>query len=227
MARFIDAGFPAEAIDLPGHGINRVDIASLQTLGLKDYANAIERHVQSYSESPILVGHSMGGYLAQDYVLRGHPARALVLLASVPPRAMRWEMLQFAFRHPMTAVSMDWSKQEAMQDRMDRVRSILMTPKDSPEQVRFVADLLQAESLHALKELGLHELPEAHLPVPVFVGIGAQDILIRPEIQATMARDYGVTPHIYPEMAHMLPVETGFETVVADVQRFLAPLISR
>jgi pimeloyl-ACP methyl ester carboxylesterase len=226
MPPFVQAGFECRAIDLPGHGERRVDMATLQSLGLDDYLESIRAAIGHASPPPVLIGHSMGGYLLQRYVLSGGAASALVLLASVPPRGMGWEMLQFAFRHPLSAIQMDWGKAESLDERWRRAQSIMMTPHTPHDVVERVSGLLQAESMRVVKELGTEELPDRQLSIPVFVGIGGQDALIRPEAQMTTAYQYGVAPHLYPEMGHMLHLEPGFETVIEDILKFLAPFIS-
>jgi esterase/lipase len=55
----------------------------------------------------------------------------------------------------------------------------------------------------------------------LLVAVGAKDQLIRVESGITMAQEYGVKPHQYAEMAHMLQMEQGWEAVAFDVLQFL------
>lgn len=222
---FDEAGYPTEAMDLPGHGAHRVDLSQLHALGLKDYTDALCGVASTYATPPILIGHSMGAYLCQRYLIEGGLAKALVLLASVPPAGMGWEMLQFALRHPLSAAKLDWGRSEALDERWQRAQSILMTPMAPQALVQEVSSLLQAESLRAIQELGTEELADQPMPCPVFVGIGAEDALIRADTQGLTAQRYGVQPHLYKKMGHMLQVEPGYHNVVADILAFLAGFI--
>jgi pimeloyl-ACP methyl ester carboxylesterase len=56
----------------------------LGTTSLLDYAEDLEKEIRELREMPILMGHSMGGLLAQILGSRGL-ARALVLLAPISP----------------------------------------------------------------------------------------------------------------------------------------------
>ena len=56
---------------------------ALATLKLADYVDALAREVADLGESPVLLGHSMGGLLAQLLAVRVQP-RGLILLASAP-----------------------------------------------------------------------------------------------------------------------------------------------
>ena len=57
---------------------------ALATTGLADYAADLEEKIRALKASPILVGHSMGGLLAQMLAARVKVA-ALILLAPSPP----------------------------------------------------------------------------------------------------------------------------------------------
>jgi pimeloyl-ACP methyl ester carboxylesterase len=135
---------------------------------------------------------------------------------------MAWEMLHFMMHHPMLALRMEVTPGiGGLDDRIVRARDMLMT-QDTPEEiVRLVADILQPESARALRDMGLHSLARAEIPVPLMVALGAKDQLIRIESGITMAEDYGVKAHQYAEMAHMLQMEQGWEAVAFDVLRFL------
>jgi pimeloyl-ACP methyl ester carboxylesterase len=56
----------------------------LGTTSLLDYAADLEKQIRELEEVPILMGHSMGGLLAQIFGSRGL-ARALVLLTPASP----------------------------------------------------------------------------------------------------------------------------------------------
>src|SRR5215470_2812950 len=82
VERFARAGFECHVPSLPGHGPS--DPRALASLGMEDYLAALEREVAKLSAPPILVGHSMGGLLAQQLASKGR-CRALICVASAPP----------------------------------------------------------------------------------------------------------------------------------------------
>lgn len=57
--------------------------AALATLRLEDYVDALEKEVSDLGESPVILGHSMGGLLAQLLAVRVQP-KGLILLSSAP-----------------------------------------------------------------------------------------------------------------------------------------------
>ena len=74
------SGREVRAIDLPGHGRGEPSPA---LLSLTDYARFVSELALSRSEPPVLVGHSMGGLVAQLAAARV-PVAGLVLLAPSP-----------------------------------------------------------------------------------------------------------------------------------------------
>ncbi len=73
-------GFATHAATLPGHDAVPGD---LSTLGLADYVAALEAQAVALPEPPVIIGHSMGGLLAQLLATR-LPHRGLVLLSTAP-----------------------------------------------------------------------------------------------------------------------------------------------
>ncbi len=81
--KFEAAGYPCKAPALRFHDEARPP-AALGTTGLADYAADLADEISALGQPPILVGHSMGGLLAQQLAARV-PVRALILLAPSPP----------------------------------------------------------------------------------------------------------------------------------------------
>jgi len=83
-ARFEEAGFIVHAPALRHHAKGAKPSRALGSTGLLDYAADLESFIDTLGSSAILVGHSLGGLLAQMLAARGK-ARVLILLAPCPP----------------------------------------------------------------------------------------------------------------------------------------------
>jgi non-heme chloroperoxidase len=81
---FEAAGHTVHAPCLRFHDHGRNPPPALGKTSLLDYARDLEEFIDALGQVPILVGHSMGGLLAQMLATRGR-ARALVLLAPSAP----------------------------------------------------------------------------------------------------------------------------------------------
>src|SRR5476649_2665109 len=77
-AKFHDAGYKTHAPCLRHHEGDKKPPASLGQTSLADYAGDLEEFLESLEAPPIVVGHSMGGLLAQMLAARCD-VRALIL----------------------------------------------------------------------------------------------------------------------------------------------------
>ena len=81
-ARFEDAGYRCTAVTLPGHHSGASD-GAVAGLALGACARAVEAEVRRL-DRPVIIGHSMGGLLAQQVASRV-PVAALILVCSAAP----------------------------------------------------------------------------------------------------------------------------------------------
>ena len=82
LAGAVRRGYPAHALSLRAHGNSGGYDRRHRTL-FRDYLEDIMQAIITLPEPPVLVGHSMGGLLAQEVASR-YPARGLVLVAPAP-----------------------------------------------------------------------------------------------------------------------------------------------
>lgn len=79
-----ELGYDVHAPTLPGHDEGHDQPARVATISVRDYVDFLERRANELPEKPIVIGHSMGGLLAQSLAARIQP-RALVLLTPAAP----------------------------------------------------------------------------------------------------------------------------------------------
>ncbi|MET0285170.1 MAG: alpha/beta fold hydrolase, partial [Polyangiales bacterium] len=85
LPAFAERGYVCDAVTLPAHHAGAHD-AELAGVGFEDCVDAAARACARFAH-PILIGHSMGGLIAQKLATRLTP-RAVVLLNSAAPRAV-------------------------------------------------------------------------------------------------------------------------------------------
>src|SRR5512145_1756851 len=96
---FAAHGYATYALSLRGHG-GSPERDRLRWLSVADYVADVAQVASILPAPPVIVGHSMGGLVAQKY-LETHPAPAAVLMASVPPAGTLDTALRIARRHPV------------------------------------------------------------------------------------------------------------------------------
>src|SRR3954471_1225490 len=93
LSFFADKGYRALAVSLRGHGSSPTT-KRLRDCSFADYLEDVTSVADSLPTRPVVIGHSMGGFIVQKY-LESSSAPAAVLMASMPPRGylasgLRW-----------------------------------------------------------------------------------------------------------------------------------------
>ncbi len=218
---FAEHGYTSYALSLRGHGGSEGH-ERLRWTSIADYVADVAQVAGQMDMSPVLIGHSMGGFITQKY-LETHTAPAAVLLTAIPPSGL-WPTTWLVFhRHPLAFL-------KALATL--RMYPIVATPalardaffsEDMPEeQVAVYQKLLQDESFRSyVDELGLNLVRPKRVGTPLLV-IGAEDDAVIPQkgVHAT-ARAYGTTAVIFQNMAHDLMLEEGWQAVADRILEFL------
>ena len=86
LPAFEKAGYRCEAVRLPFHDtlISETPNPHIGTASLRDYVEAVVGRVEALETPPILIGHSMGGLIAQLVAAR-IPVKAVIALTPAPP----------------------------------------------------------------------------------------------------------------------------------------------
>ena len=220
---FAAQGYNAHALSLRGHGAS-AGRERLRWARLRDYVADVAQVAGRLPAAPVLVGHSMGGLIVQKY-LESHPAPLGVLLASVPVGGVLRATLGLARRHPLAFLraNLTLSPYDLI-GTPALYREALFSPAMPAELVnRYFARMQQESYLAFLAMVFSRPKPEqVHSPMLVY-GAGNDRLFHISEIEAT-AKAYHTEAVIFPDMAHGMNLEMGWQAV-AD--RLLADLANR
>ncbi|HEX6481722.1 MAG TPA: alpha/beta hydrolase [Ktedonobacteraceae bacterium] len=211
---FAQHGYISYALDLRGHGKSE-GREQLRWTGIADYASDIEQIVSQLERPPVLIGHSMGALVIQKY-LELHVAPAAVLLAPIPPQGILRTTLSIAARHLLLFLKANLTLNlYPIIGTPALTREAFFSPDMPEEKVRAYFAHMQDESYRAFIDMLLNLPQPGRKKIPVLVMGGARDtIYTRKEFEAT-ARAYSTRAEIFPNMAHDLMLEDGWQ-VVAD-----------
>jgi pimeloyl-ACP methyl ester carboxylesterase len=210
---FAQHGFAAHAVSLRGHG-NSEGRDRLRWTRIADYVEDVAEAARQLPRPPVVIGHSMGGLVVQKY-LEKSLAPVAVLLASVPPAGALATTLRIAGRHPAL-----FAKANLILSLYPLVataplaREAFFSDGLADEQVQAYAKKLQDESYFGFLDMIVFNLPKPdRVKTPVLVLGAARDTIFSPaEVEAT-ARAYKTQPEIFPDMAHDMMLEPGWQAV--------------
>lgn len=214
-------GHDVHAVTLPGHD-HPGDHRRIWNR-ISEYIEAVAETASSLDESPVLVGHSMGGYTVQRY-LETRSAAAGVLVASVPWRGTLRPNLRAIRRRPgptlLAALTADYSR---MVSDAELVQELFFTPETPDDVVAATVERLQNESALAINTMAFRRIRTARVSTPMFV-IGAEgDAVFTVEEQQELASRYGVTAEIMPG-GHDLMLDTTWPLLAERIDRIVTDL---
>ncbi len=206
----------------------------LGTTSLLDYVEDLEKLIRELHVTPIVIGFSMGGLLAQILGSRGL-TKALVLLSPAPPHGihaltlsvainfrsvlMRWGFWKKPFRLPFAATSNGM---------------LNMVP---PESRRSIYDQFVYESGRAASEIGFWffdskgaaKVDESKVTCPVLIITGEQDREHPLPVTWKIVKRYEKVA-TYKELSghgHWLVGEPGWQEIAESIEDWLHKLESR
>ncbi|MEM7117270.1 MAG: alpha/beta fold hydrolase [Chloroflexota bacterium] len=218
LSYFQEQGFDTHAIDLPEHGEKFTSLANQRWQSIANYVQAIADYVAAMPEPPIIVGHSMGGFVVQKY-LEEHPAKAGVLLASVSPAGVLGITLKMARHHTFRFLQTIWTMNLwPLVSDPQLARAHFFSPSIPPADLQKYAQKLNGESFRAFLDMLLLNLPRAkRVSVPMLILGAANDtIFTQKEIQVT-ASMYQTNATIFPNMAHDMMLEPDWQNVADTI----------
>jgi non-heme chloroperoxidase len=207
------AGWDAWAVNLRGHGESPAP-GELGRVSLGDYVDDVRRCLEHLGEA-VLVGHSMGGLIAQK-AAEGGGVAAAVFLTSAPPRgilALRWPVLSRMGRYlPAMLAGRAFTVRRGDADAL--ILNGLV-----PEQRDWAFSRFGAESGRAARELAVGGLAvdAGALRCPTLVVGAEHDRITPPAMQRSIAQRYRAEYQEAAGHAHMLMLEDGWEGPFKDV----------
>ena len=222
-------GYRCIAVTLPYHDMDPGGIPDprLGTTGLLDYAESLEREIGKLGAKPIVMGHSMGGLLAQILGARSL-AKSLVLLTPASPSGII--ALKPSVIKSFWSVMSTWGfwRKPMRQTFSEAVYSMLnLLPEKEQRETygKFVY-----ESGRAAFEIGYWlldsgnatKVDESKVTCPVLVVAGAEDRITPASVVRRVAGKYrGATYKEFPNHAHWIMAEPGWQEVAEYIGGWL------
>jgi len=191
---------------------------------IADFVDDVASVAHGLPRPPVVIGHSMGGFVVQKY-LESHHAPAAVLLASAPPRGIAGFLWRRLKRHPwITAGGLAMTKSlRGVGGTPDLARETFFSTSASEDDVlRYTAQLDEEYAARIAFDMLWLSLPRPHaISAPILV-LGAEDDICftQQEVHATAAV-YGTKAEIFPAMSHDMMLGPGWHAVAKRIHAWL------
>lgn len=235
--QFRDAGYMVHTPTLPLHKSNLTDDERrrLGKVSLRDYANYLRTYIQNLqlNQPPVLLGHSMGGLLAQMLAAE-MPTRALVLVSPAPPAgnnlihlssvtATSFIMANGRFWQKANKPS-TWHADFCLFNKVDPSKRELHHHNLVAESGRCFAEIV----FWFLRKDKCTWLDLKRISCPVLTVAGTKDRLIVPDVTRKVGRSFPNSElRMYGNHGHMIFLEPGAEEVIHDMVEWVGAAIQR
>ena len=219
QAFFAARGHTSHAVDLRGRGASR-PVVDLGAVSVADYVADALVVARALPEPPVVIGHSMGGLIAQKLAEAG-AVRAAVLLCSAPPRGIVLTNGALAVRQLKHLPAMLRSRPLAG-SRADHDHLTFNRVPAGERAALF--DRLVPESGRVARELSLGTVAvdARRVRCPVLVASAEHDRFVPAAVGRRIARKYGAPHRLFAGHGHFVVWEPGWERPAAELDHWIA-----
>lgn len=219
---FADHGYDCTALSLRGH-VGSEGREGLRWHSIADYVSDVAQVAGQFDTPPIIIAHSMGGFITQKYLEKHHEHPAAVLLTPIPPTGLWATTFNILRERPLVVLkSLVTLGLYPVVETPEVARWSLFSESLPDELLEKYHPKLQSESFRSyLDELGSNLVHTRRVKTPLLI-IGAEkDTLIKPWMVQRTAKGYGTSAEIFPDMAHDVMLETGWEKIAKRILEWL------
>jgi pimeloyl-ACP methyl ester carboxylesterase len=227
-------GFAVHTPNLRHHASERDAMDFLAAVSIRDYCADLCALIAGLDSPPVIVGHSLGGLIAQMLAAKGR-ARALVLLAPLAPSgifpstAFEWVAMQTlcwegAFRKKVLKPGHAIAAAYALDLVPDEERAGILRQL-VPESGQVVFESMQWMFDTARATI----VDRRSVTCPVLCLAGGRDRIVPPPTVRRIARRYGgrARYELLPDHGHWLVGEPGWERIAAGSLAWLDQVLDR
>jgi pimeloyl-ACP methyl ester carboxylesterase len=193
-------------------------------LTIADYVDDTLRTIDALGEAPVIIGHSLGGLIAQKIAELGR-CRAAVLLAPAPAGMLTAQPVALPALLPMLPKIL---LGQPVRPSCRTCETIALNRIPVEDRTR-IHDSLVHESGRVYREMifGTFRVDAAKVHCPMLVMGGRDDRIVSVALVRRTAERYGAKLKIYEGHGHWLLEEPGWETLAAEVGAWLSTAVPR
>jgi pimeloyl-ACP methyl ester carboxylesterase len=199
----------------------RLGVGPGNAAGLKveDYIDDTVKVIEALPEAPILVGHSLGGLVAQKIMEMGL-CRAAILLAPAPAGMLTAQPVALPSYVPMLPSILAG---RAFLPPKGTCSRIVLNAVPQEYHASIHGSLVhESGKVYRQMMFGAVKVDERKVRCPVLVMAADQDRIISVALARATAEKYGAEFKLYQNHAHLFFAEPGWQQVAADIVEWLA-----
>ena len=216
---FAEQGYLSVALSLRGHAGSE---GNWRWASWANYVADVAQVAQEFDRPPVIIGHSMGGYIVQKY-LEKHPASGAVLMASIPVSGSLPFLLRYFLKRPLAYLRYTLTFCGHFWFQPEHARSAFFSDDLPDDALNRYFDQLQGESFRIALETAGFVLPKPdRVPkdIPLVVVSATHDQVFTVREQEKTAQAYGTEAKFY-DMAHDMMLESNWKEVADFILEWL------
>ncbi len=228
---FESAGHAVVALDLPGHGADAAR-GTVTGTSMSAYARSVREAIDAQPAPPVLIGHSLGGLVAQMAASRSRVAGLILLAPSSPwgvPGSTAEEAISAVALYALgpywaLAVDPDYpSARRYLFDRLAKDERRAMFKRLTPESGRALWETLN----WWLDPFATTLVPAGGVAAPILAIAGGKDGIHPAATVRAIAQRIGGETQVFKDMSHWLVGEPGWEDVAGACLDWIGALTAR
>jgi pimeloyl-ACP methyl ester carboxylesterase len=226
---FAQAGWSSYAVNLRGHYPSDRD-AALAQVTIEDYVADVERVMAALEiENSALIGHSMGGLIAQKTAMHIPSVKALVTIASAPPAGVMLEMqndLDLPYSEAIMQSMWGLINFKPVKPTYFMAEKTVLNNIAEPERKK-IFPMFVAESLMVGYQVAQGVFVDPDKIVCPKLVIGCRRDVVAPESMEKELAEFLRADYIsYKQFAHLPMLEEGWEQSAGDIGDWLIRNVS-
>jgi len=213
---FTAAGHRCVAPSLPAH--DPPDPKGLARLTFADYVAAVTEVHATFARPPIVIGHSMGGLIAQHVAARAECA-ALILISSTPPWPTRGTRYALPYLLPYFLPVVSGRTIRANPEAALKLVLHDLSPVEQHEQLPIFA--YESGKAYRTVVFGRARVAEGAVTCPVLCVNGGADRMLASSVGGSLAAFYTADHLVFPGHGHSLVAASLVETVATSVRDWI------
>ena len=220
LPHFAEQGFDCYALSFRGHGASRGRDALMHS-SIDDYVEDVFEVVSRIGRPSVLVGHSMGGFVAQKY-LEDTSAPAAVLMAAVPPQGLFASQLKLVLENPTLFAELNNLLSHGRGSPAALYKALFAGPVEAEKLAEWFRRT-QPESQRAIWDMTLFALPWLwRLNRTPTLWLAAERDALFPVAQLRLgAQLLGGELEVLPALGHAMMLEAGWREVADRIIAWL------